>query len=69
MSLLKIDVTVVGLVQAGTCRLSGSTLIAMVQTANFWEGYDVDGRGRLYGPMSRAVLAVTLPDLSDPRRD
>ena len=31
-------VTAVGRVQAGTCRLSGSTLIAMVQTANFrWQ--------------------------------
>jgi hypothetical protein len=39
---------------------SGSTLIAMVQTANLREGNDVAGRGRLYGTRSRAVLAETL---------
>jgi hypothetical protein len=36
---------------------SGSTLIAMVQTANLREGNDVAGRGGLYGTRSRAVLA------------
>jgi glyoxylase-like metal-dependent hydrolase (beta-lactamase superfamily II) len=35
----------------------GSTLIAMVQTANFREGNDIAGRGRLYGTRPRAVLA------------
>ena len=55
--LLKINVTAVGWVQAGTCRLSGSTLIAMVQTANFREAHNVADRGRLYGTRSRAVLA------------
>jgi hypothetical protein len=43
-------------IRAGTCSLSGSTLIPMVQTANFWEGHDVAG-GRLYGTRPRAVLA------------
>ena len=37
--------------------LGGSTLIAMVQTANFREGNDIAGRRRLYGTRSRAVLA------------
>ena len=50
-------VTAVGRVQAGPCRLSGWTLIAMVQTADFRDGNDVAGRGRLYGTRSRAVLA------------
>src|SRR5438094_2562194 len=55
--LAQINVTAVGRVQAGTCRLSGSTLIAMVQTANFRKGNNVAGRERLYGTRSRAVLA------------
>jgi hypothetical protein len=38
-------------------KLSGSTLIAMVQTANFREGNDIAGRGRLYGTRTRALLA------------
>jgi hypothetical protein len=37
--------------------LSGSTLIAMVQTANFREGSDIAGRGKLYGTRPWAVLA------------
>jgi hypothetical protein len=44
-------------VRAGKCSLSGSTLIAMVQTANFREGNDIAGRGRLYWTRTRAVLA------------
>jgi len=37
--------------------LGGSTLVAMVQTANFREGNDITGRRRLYGTRPRAVLA------------
>ena len=60
LSLLKINVIAVG---RGASRnvqsfpSSGSTLIAMVQTANFREGNDVAGRGRLYRTRLRAVLA------------
>jgi hypothetical protein len=36
--------------------LGGSTLVAMVQTANFREGNDIAGRRRLYGTRPRAVL-------------
>jgi hypothetical protein len=42
--------------RAGACSLSGSTLIAMVQTANFREGDDIAGRGKLDGTRLRAVL-------------
>ena len=41
LSLLNINVPAAGRVQTGTCRSSGATLIAMVQTANFQEGNDV----------------------------
>jgi hypothetical protein len=44
-------------VRAEPCSLGSSTLIAMVQTANFREGNDFAGRGRLYGTRPRAVLA------------
>jgi hypothetical protein len=44
-------------VRARKCSLSGSTLIAMVQTANLGEGNDVAGRGKLYATGPRAVLA------------
>jgi hypothetical protein len=44
-------------VRAGPCSLSSSALIAVVQTANFREGNDIAGRGRLYGTRPRAVLA------------
>ena len=37
--------------------LGGSTLVAMMQTANFREGNDNAGRRRLYGTGPRAVLA------------
>jgi hypothetical protein len=37
--------------------LGGSTLVAMVQTANLGEGNNIAGRRRLYGTMPRAVLA------------
>jgi hypothetical protein len=39
------------------CNLSGATIIATVQAANFWEGNDIADQGRLYGTRARAILA------------
>ena len=58
VSLLKINVMAFGQERAHAVFPSGgSTLIAMVQTANLREGNDIAGRGRLYGTRPRAVLA------------
>ena len=45
---------------AGLVTVSGSgcaTLVAMVQTADLWEGDNGAGRGWLYGPRLRTILA------------
>jgi len=42
--------------QTGHAALGGSTLVAMVQTANFREGNDIAGRTRLYGTRPRFLV-------------
>src|SRR5262245_5815520 len=60
LSLLKIIVRRLDWLRTEACSLSGSTLIAMVQTANLREDNDVAGGGELYATGARAVHRPTV---------